>query len=204
MINPEKKHLDAERAQARREQVLNAAAICFGRSGFHGASMAEISKAAGMSPGHIYNYFENKDAIIAAFVERDVVRISEKLLRMGQQEDILQAMLDSVESGVAENLDPKIWSIPLEMSAEAARNPKIAALLQDADRRLRLSLRANLYKARLQRGIDTSDADLDGRVEAIVALFEGISSRSLKHPNLDAKSLVVACRLALKPLLFNE
>ncbi|GGC70894.1 TetR/AcrR family transcriptional regulator [Undibacterium terreum] len=204
MTNPEKKHLDPERAQARRDQVLNAAAICFARSGFHGASMAEISKAAGMSPGHIYNYFDGKDSIIAAFVERDVERIAEKLLRMGQQEDVVQAMLDNVESGVTENLDPKIWSIPLEISAEAARNPKIAALLQDADRRSRQHLRENLVKARLQRGIQTSDAELDGRVEAIIALFEGVSLRSLKHPDLDKKSLIAACHLALKPLLFDE
>ncbi|MES2104055.1 MAG: TetR/AcrR family transcriptional regulator [Pseudomonadota bacterium] len=204
MTIPEKKHLDPERAQARREQVLNAAEICFSRSGFHGASMAEISKTAGMSSGHIYNYFDGKDSIIAAFVERDVERIAEKLLKMGQQENVLQAMMDNVESGVIENLDPKIWSIPLEISAEAARNPKIASLLQDADRRSRLNLREKLYKARLQRGIDTSDAELDGRVEAIVALFEGISLRSLKHPDLDAKSLIAACHLALKPLLFDK
>jgi AcrR family transcriptional regulator len=203
MTIPEKKHLDPARAQARREQVLDAAAVCFGRSGFHGASMAEISKTAGMSAGHIYNYFDSKDAIIAAFVERDAERIAAKLLDIGQQDDILQAMLDNVGIGVVENLDPKRWGIPLEMSAEAARNPKIALLLQDADRRSRLNLREILCKARLQRGLVTSDAELDGRVEAIIAFFEGVSLRSLKHPDLDIKSLVAACNRALKPLLFD-
>ena len=41
------------RAEARKTQVLNAATECFRRQGFHGASMAQISKAAGMSVGHI-------------------------------------------------------------------------------------------------------------------------------------------------------
>ena len=71
----EKRHIDPERAANRRRQVLDAAATCFRRSGFHGASMSEISKAAGMSAGHIYNYFASKDAIIAAFVEENETRV---------------------------------------------------------------------------------------------------------------------------------
>ena len=57
--------------------MLDAAAICFRNHGFHGASMAQISKTAGMSPGHIYHYFDNKEAIIAAIVERDMEEMME-------------------------------------------------------------------------------------------------------------------------------
>ena len=40
-LNPA--HVPTDRAQARRQQVLTAAAECFRRRGFHGASMAEIN-----------------------------------------------------------------------------------------------------------------------------------------------------------------
>jgi TetR/AcrR family transcriptional regulator, repressor for uid operon len=53
---------DLQLAEARREQVLDAAAHCFRRHGYHGASMAEIAGAAAMSPGHIYHYFQSKEA----------------------------------------------------------------------------------------------------------------------------------------------
>ena len=46
-LNPA--HVPTDRALARRQQVLDAAAECFRRRGFHGASMAEIAKTAGMS-----------------------------------------------------------------------------------------------------------------------------------------------------------
>eukprot|EP01034_Spumella_vulgaris_P041417 gene41417-51285_t len=94
MSTTEKRHIDPERALVRRKQVLDAAAACFGRSGFHGASMAEISKAAGMSAGHIYNYFDSKDAIIAAFVEQNVERVSQLMRDLEQQADPLQSMVD--------------------------------------------------------------------------------------------------------------
>ena len=69
---PQQHQHEASRAAARRQQILNAAAQCFREHGFHGASIAQISKTAGMSPGHIYHYSENKEAIIAAIVAQDL------------------------------------------------------------------------------------------------------------------------------------
>ena len=57
-----------ERGQLRRQQILDAAAACFVREGFHGASIARIAKAAGMSPGNLYHFFPGKEAMIAALV----------------------------------------------------------------------------------------------------------------------------------------
>jgi AcrR family transcriptional regulator len=92
---------ESDRAAQRRHQVLDAAAICFRNHGFHGASMAQISKTAGMSPGHIYHYFDNKEAIIAAIVERDMEEMMEWTGQIFySSDDILQSMLDGVECGV--------------------------------------------------------------------------------------------------------
>ena len=123
MTITEKRHQDPERAAGRRRQVLDAAAACFGRSGFHGASMAEISKAAGMSAGHIYNYFDGKDAIIAAFVEENVERVSALLRDLETRGDPLQALLDDVPKSVREHIDRETWKLPLfdEESWPAAR-----------------------------------------------------------------------------------
>ena len=137
MNQVEKKHPDPERANTRRMQVLDAAESCFSRRGFHGASMAEISKAAGMSAGHIYNYFDSKDAIIAAFVMKNTERVSNLMQDLAQREDPLQAVIDNAGEHVLESLDPKTWVMPLEIFAEASRNPAIAEMLHSADRRSR-------------------------------------------------------------------
>jgi AcrR family transcriptional regulator len=157
MSTTEKRHSDPERANSRRKQVLDAAKSCFGRSGFHGASMAEISKAAGMSAGHIYNYFDSKDAIIAAFVEQNVERVSALMRDLEQQADPLQSMLDDAAKSVREHLDPSTWPLSLEISAEAARNPKIAAVVHDADRRARQQFHVILKRAREQHQLPADD-----------------------------------------------
>lgn len=58
------------KAAQRCEEILDAAIRCFREKGFHAASMSSIAKAFGMSAGHIYNYFDSKEDIIEAIVNR--------------------------------------------------------------------------------------------------------------------------------------
>ena len=199
----EKRHPDAGRALGRRQQVLDAAACCFGRSGFHGASMAQISKAAGMSAGHIYNYFDSKDAIIAAFVQQNMERVAAHMRDLQQQDDALQSMIDKVGESVRESLDPAIWALPLEIFSESARNPKIAALLHDADRRTRGQFHAIVKAARIKRGLAADDGLLDGRVDTIIAMYQGLHVRALHNPGMDPAALVEGFRLAFTALLLH-
>jgi AcrR family transcriptional regulator len=203
MRTTEKRHHDPERAESRRKQVLEAAALCFSRSGFHGASMAEISKAAGMSAGHIYNYFDGKDAIIEAFVERRVEEVSALLRDLGLREDPLQTMIDDAPASIAEHLDPAFWTLPMEMHAEASRNPKIAAALHAADQKSRGEFRALIKEARAKRGLAVDDFTLDGRVDAVIALFHGLPLRALHMPGIDQAALVEGYRTAMRALLMT-
>ncbi len=199
----EKRHIDPERAATRRRQVLDAAATCFRRSGFHGASMSEISKTAGMSAGHIYNYFASKDAIIAAFVEENETRVIEILSTIQSQPDPLQAIIDDVDQSVRNNLDPEHWALPMEIFAESSRNPAIAALSRDADRRMSTRLRALLKMGREKHGLAVDDETLDGRMQAMISLYQGLQLRGLHNPGLSIPGLVDAFRIALKALLFT-
>lgn len=53
-----------------RERILEGAAQVFAAKGFHRATTKEIARAAGVAEGTIYNYFENKRAILFALVEK--------------------------------------------------------------------------------------------------------------------------------------
>lgn len=198
-----KRRTDPERAQNRRNQVLQAAAVCFARSGFHGASMSEISKEAGMSAGHIYNYFESKEAIIMAFVDLESEHVNAQLRELGSKDDPLQAMIDDAPRRIDENLDPHFFQLPMEMFAEAARNPKIAEALRATDVAAMAEFLPIIKRERERRGLPVDDELLDGRINTMVALFHGLPIRALQRPNIDRNSLVEGYRVAMKALLLT-
>jgi len=198
-----KRHIDPERAQHRRTQVLDAAAICFARSGFHGASMAEISKQAGMSAGHIYNYFDGKDAIIMAFVGMRMEHVNDRLGHMAQQDDPLGFMCSDIDNILAENMNGEFLGMSLEIFAEASRNPTIACALRAADADARGQFRALIQKGREQRGLAADARTVDGRTEAVITMFSGLPLRAVHHPDLDRAAMADAFRVAMQALLMS-
>jgi len=56
--------------QARRNQILDAAAAVFAEKGFHRATTKEIAKTAGVSEGTIYNYFDSKGDLLIGIMTR--------------------------------------------------------------------------------------------------------------------------------------
>ncbi len=54
----------AQLIEARRNQILDAAAAVFAEKGFHPATTKEIARVAGVSEGTIYNYFTNKSDLL--------------------------------------------------------------------------------------------------------------------------------------------
>ncbi|MBK1733385.1 TetR/AcrR family transcriptional regulator [Thiococcus pfennigii] len=185
--------------QARRQQILEAAAACFAREGFHGASVARLSKAAGMSPGHIYHFFENKEAIIAALIEQRLERSMEIARQFESAEDIFQAMIERVDLGLNEKTDPNNAALELEILAEAARNPHIAALVREADAVRRARFQGLIRQARQGRG---GDGEPEAAVtEVLTALFEGLAARAVSHPDLDRDALMPVLQAALRALI---
>jgi AcrR family transcriptional regulator len=57
-------------ARARREQIVGAATRVFAEKGFRRATTREVARAAGFSEGTIYNYFEDKDALLLTILDR--------------------------------------------------------------------------------------------------------------------------------------
>ncbi len=53
----------------RREQIIDAAMRVFAEKGFTRATNRDIAREAGITPGLIYHYFENKEAVFRATIE---------------------------------------------------------------------------------------------------------------------------------------
>jgi len=64
-----------QRNEARRMEILHAAARVFRRRGVSAAGMREIAEEAGLSPGNLYHYFSGKDEILLFCQERTLERM---------------------------------------------------------------------------------------------------------------------------------
>jgi AcrR family transcriptional regulator len=190
---------NSPRVNARRRQVLDAAIRCFRRHGFHATSMAEIAAEAAMSVGHIYRYFTSKNEIIQAIVRQDT---EETLANMAELEargdDLYQAVIEGVDEKDEAALDRDRAALILEVRAEAARNPVVAAVLEAADRELRSNFARILAKAKPE---GWTDSDLAARIELMALMFDGIPVRIVSHPDLDRAALFAMIRQTFAALL---
>jgi AcrR family transcriptional regulator len=181
-------------AEAQRERILTAAQQCFVEHGFHAAGMAKIAEAAEMSPGLIYRYFENKGAIIQAIVERQLalVRADIHLDRPVDLADEMLARFDATDASDPKRLSPALL---LELSAEASRDPQIAAAVGSFDTDLRHELGEWLQRrvaARTGRPLDPARAQ--SRALMLQMVFEAVIVRAAREPGLDRELLADAVR----------
>ena len=83
----------AKRA-AKRERILDAAALEIARHGYYGTTVATIAGRAGVADGTIYLYFKSKEEILVSIFER----------AMGQFIAQAQEIVDDAEAGAEDKL----------------------------------------------------------------------------------------------------
>jgi TetR/AcrR family transcriptional repressor of uid operon len=160
-----------KKAEARRAEILEAASACFRVKGIRGASVNDICSALGISPGHLYYYFDSKETIVAALVEQHREAAVAEVREIAAHEDALDRLFRlPPEDRVADR--PKgldsvcIW----ELLGEAARGEPYAVRTmqrhwQETGDEIRLIVEAAQRQGRVR-----ADADLDA-VMTIISMF---------------------------------
>ncbi|MDZ4692080.1 TetR/AcrR family transcriptional regulator [Terricaulis sp.] len=116
------------RAEARPEEILEAALAEFDERGFEAARMEDIAKAAGISKAAIYLYFPSKMALLEALIEAKVAPLAaqaQKLAAAGQA-DPLNALKLFATVAAARMADPKVIAVPRLVIGISGRFPEIA------------------------------------------------------------------------------
>ena len=169
--------VDPERQQAKRRQILEAAADCFARSGFHATTTAQICAAAGMSPGNLFHYFASKNAIIEAIAEEERRDTAAYFAAIDDDPaDPLEVVLSFLDVVMVFASDRSYSRLALEVAAETLRNPVVRASVAAGDADMRDGLAALLRKAATRGQIDP-DLDPVQSANWIAALIDGVFSR---------------------------
>jgi AcrR family transcriptional regulator len=90
-----------------RGEIQDAARAIFLRDGYQSFSMRKLAAAIGYSPGAIYLYFENKDALFGSLVEEAFARLHESLraLSGAKEKDPAQVLRRGLRLYVAWGLE---------------------------------------------------------------------------------------------------
>ncbi len=174
-----------DHAEAQRDRILEAAERCFIEHGFHAASMANISEAAQMSAGLIYRYFESKNAIILAIIERQLQEKRASIAELQPDADLapkIKELFVRWQSRDTEIVNPALF---LEMSAQAARDPQIAQAVGNADRVSRADGHAWFERVLGKSGRRAEEEDVRGRAFVLQCFVDGLAIRACREPDLD-------------------
>src|SRR3954466_2928206 len=78
---------------AKRRQILEGARRVFLASGFDGASMGEIAKAAGVSKGTLYVYFDSKEKLFEVLTIEEKESLAETVFRVDPDDPDVRSVL---------------------------------------------------------------------------------------------------------------
>lgn len=118
------------RADARPDEVLDAALALFTEKGFAKTTVDQIASRAGISKGAVYNYFPSKKAILESLVHRAVGPVVDKAAAIlgssqGDPRPLISQMMGMFVSIMS---DPTAFSVPILVIREAVNAPEIAQL----------------------------------------------------------------------------
>jgi AcrR family transcriptional regulator len=189
-----------EHMDARRQQILAAAVVCFARKGIHGSSMADICRESSLSAGAIYRHFASKQAIVEAAFELYTAEVGDMWARIAEYDDVLEGMLAMLELTFAWFDDPKAlfgMRQGVLMHAEALFDPRIAELSAAMHTRFVHQLTALVATAQAQGRINP-DLDPQAVARLFFSIYDGFRMQKLMERQVETGPYIALLRALLE------
>lgn len=194
---------DEAKAEIRRREILEASAACFVRRGFHQTTMNEICAEADISPGGLYRYFESKEEIVVAIAEADRSDTHRLLGIMDGSDDVVEGLIAVFRLMIPAVADPDYGRLGLEVTAEAARNPKVGVLFTrnqvEVRNRLAVALGKGQSMGQVDRNLDPSAA-----AEVLLSIIDGLAGLATMQVTRDVTQLQSTLDETIRRLLRPE
>lgn len=188
--------LDPIKYEEKRREILKAVARCFRRHGLNGASISDICAEAKISPGHLYHYFDDKDAIITAMAEERLKEITAHFERSIDRPGFMVAGMLSEVDWLALSEGPANSALLFEMLAEAVRRRPVAKTLRAFSREMRNVLVDLIHRGQT-RGEIAKEIDPVITATVLIGIMDAFRALALRYPEVDtSKATAVLKRLA--------
>lgn len=190
----------AERRDQQVQRILDAAKICFVRSGFQGASMQQVCAEAAMSPGALYRYFSSKESIIAAICEADRKQDAELFKAIFQTPDVVDGVVMGAMAHIRHIHEGKMAPLFAEIMAEAMRNGPIDCLCRENMEQVMQMLGAYLGRA-VQRGEIEPVAPIEALLPTMMSMCHGLALNDLPSEGVPLDQVEIILRASVVGML---
>lgn len=192
-----------EHRAARRQQIVEAALLCFARRGVQKTTMADICAQAGLSRGAVYVYFKSKQEILQAVSEESSRQNRDALMQAPDTPDLPGMLRAIADHGASLFEGPRglfIAHANLALRAEAAIDESTAALVDQINGEV-YALLAERIEARRQRIGDLGGLDSAYVGRCFVAFIDGLKLQMLEQPQVDVRRLIDTFWALVEPAL---
>jgi AcrR family transcriptional regulator len=139
---------------AKRRQIIDGARAVFLAQGFDAASMGEIARAAGVSKGTLYVYFENKEELFESIVHEQCQAQAEGLFDLDAANPDVEAVLTNLGNNFVRFLCEPGKASPLRtVIAIADRMPEIGKKFYETGPACGIGMLAAYIKAQVDAGV---------------------------------------------------
>ncbi|TDK39495.1 TetR/AcrR family transcriptional regulator [Rhizobium deserti] len=146
---------------AKREQIIEGAKRVFLKLGFDAASMNDITREAGVSKGTIYVYFQNKEDLFAAMVDRErTVFLNAVRTALDGTEDIKTGLYEFGIAFVTHMTDEKVITAMRTVLGVRERMPVLCQRFFKGPENLRTVMRNFLERHVVAGALSIDDIDL--------------------------------------------
>ena len=169
---------------ARRQSILSAATRVFSQKGIASATMAEIASEAGISPGAIYRYFENKEQLAKGCMNESAEAIKSAWENPGSLETSFEELARLTFANIDEPGEAIDTQMFLEQGLIAVRDGNAAAMAEFRDDHLRVREGIRFLMTK-QYGDRLAPFDVDRLGDALYSFYWGARLLKLLVPDLE-------------------
>ena len=169
------------KGQAKRQEIVDAALVVFGRSGYHSGSLREIAKSVNLTAPGLLHHFSGKEELFT-----EVLRQRDARVQAASGDVAESTLLDQIRNVVAYNQTTRgLTSLYTIVSAEAT-DTEHPAHAEFARRYAVTAASTREVLADAQRdGLIRADIDVTHASHLISAVMDGLQQQWLLDESLD-------------------
>lgn len=180
LVNQPKQEGDFLMKQDKKQQIVEAATKLLAEKGYEKASVKDIARESGITPGLVHYYFQNKEEILSEVVlqaSNQYTHVMQALKQAVPAEQIGKAAMGEPRDRVRDQ--PDWYRLRYELFAIGLRNPSLADKVNHI-----LDNGRNGITSILEQLMPESE-ETDAAAAILLACFDGFALQKLLNPNFD-------------------